>query len=120
MVSGDLSTFGMMNSVRLTNEPLTWCPSITALEARSINTLILFENDPTCKSFYAQGKDFMDKYYLTDKELEAAMATAEMNYEKFFNWWKVLKYGDRFNLFSSPSSPGRIDKMLMFFHSYRR
>ena len=32
-------------------------------------------NDPTCKSFYAQGKDFMDKYYLTDKELEAAMAT---------------------------------------------
>ncbi len=25
--------------------------------------------DPTCKSFYAEGKDFMDKYYLTDKEL---------------------------------------------------
>ena len=25
--------------------------------------------DPTCKSFYQEGKDFMDKYYLTDKEL---------------------------------------------------
>lgn len=25
--------------------------------------------DPTCKAFYEQGKDFMDKYYLTDKEL---------------------------------------------------
>jgi len=31
-------------------------------------------NDPTCKSLYAHGKDFMDKYYLTDKELAAAMA----------------------------------------------
>ena len=31
-------------------------------------------NDPTCKSLYAQGKDFIDKYYLTDKELTAAMA----------------------------------------------
>jgi hypothetical protein len=25
--------------------------------------------DPSCKTFYEQGKDFMDKYYLTDKEL---------------------------------------------------
>ena len=25
--------------------------------------------DPTCKTFYEQGRDFMDKYYLTDKEL---------------------------------------------------
>jgi hypothetical protein len=25
--------------------------------------------DPTCKAFYDQEKDFMDKYYLTDKEL---------------------------------------------------
>lgn len=25
--------------------------------------------DPTCKSFYQEEKDFMDKYYLTDKEL---------------------------------------------------
>lgn len=25
--------------------------------------------DPTCITFYQQGKDFMDKYYLTDKEL---------------------------------------------------
>ncbi len=30
-------------------------------------------NDPTCKLFYAQEKDFIDKYYLTDKELSAAM-----------------------------------------------
>ncbi len=27
--------------------------------------------DPTCKAFYEQEKDFMDKYYLTDKELLA-------------------------------------------------
>ena len=25
--------------------------------------------DPTCKDFYARGKEFMDKYYLTDREL---------------------------------------------------
>jgi hypothetical protein len=30
-------------------------------------------NDPTCKSLYAEGKDFLDKYYLTDQELLAAM-----------------------------------------------
>ena len=30
-------------------------------------------NDPTCKSLYEQEKDFIDKYYLTDKELSAAM-----------------------------------------------
>jgi hypothetical protein len=29
--------------------------------------------DPTCKTFYEQGKDFMDKYYLTDKELADVM-----------------------------------------------
>ena len=29
--------------------------------------------DPTCRAFYANGKDFMDKYYMTDKELMAAM-----------------------------------------------
>jgi hypothetical protein len=29
--------------------------------------------DPSCKSFYAQGKDFMDKYYLTDRELLEAI-----------------------------------------------
>jgi hypothetical protein len=29
--------------------------------------------DPTCKKFYEEGKDFMDKYYLTDKELQAAI-----------------------------------------------
>ncbi|WP_276365458.1 hypothetical protein [Chryseolinea sp. H1M3-3] len=28
-------------------------------------------NDPSCKEFYQQGKNFMDKYYLTDKELLA-------------------------------------------------
>lgn len=26
-------------------------------------------NDPTCIKFYEEGKDFMDKYYLTDKDL---------------------------------------------------
>ncbi len=31
-------------------------------------------NDPTCKPLYAQEKGFIDKYYLTDKELSAAMA----------------------------------------------
>lgn len=31
--------------------------------------------DPSCKDFYANGKDFMDKYYLTDKELSAAIGT---------------------------------------------
>jgi hypothetical protein len=31
--------------------------------------------DPSCKDFYLQGKDFMDKYYLTDKELLAAIST---------------------------------------------
>jgi hypothetical protein len=30
-------------------------------------------NDPSCKSLYAQEKGFIDKYYLTDKELSAAM-----------------------------------------------
>ncbi len=30
-------------------------------------------NDPSCQAFYQQGKDFMDKYYLTDKELLAEM-----------------------------------------------
>jgi hypothetical protein len=30
-------------------------------------------NDPTCKSLYAQEKGFIDKYYLTEKELSAAM-----------------------------------------------
>ena len=30
-------------------------------------------HDPTCKSFYEAGKDFMDKYYLTDKEIQATM-----------------------------------------------
>ena len=34
-------------------------------------------NDPTCKSLYEQEKDFIDKYYLTDKELSAAMAGHE-------------------------------------------
>jgi len=29
--------------------------------------------DPTCRDFYQQGKDFMDKYYLTDKELLVAL-----------------------------------------------
>jgi hypothetical protein len=29
--------------------------------------------DPTCKKFYEEGKDFMDKYYLTDKELQVAI-----------------------------------------------
>ncbi len=29
--------------------------------------------DPTCRAFYAEGKDFMDKYYLTDKELLEAI-----------------------------------------------
>lgn len=28
--------------------------------------------DPTCRAFYEQGKDFMDKYYMTDDELAAA------------------------------------------------
>lgn len=27
--------------------------------------------DPTCKSFYAEDKDFMDRYYMTDDELAA-------------------------------------------------
>lgn len=27
--------------------------------------------DPTCREFYKEGKDFMDKYYMTDKELLA-------------------------------------------------
>lgn len=27
--------------------------------------------DSTCKAFYEQGKDFMDKYYMTDEELAA-------------------------------------------------
>ena len=27
--------------------------------------------DPTCQAFYENGKDFMDKYYMTDKELLA-------------------------------------------------
>jgi len=27
--------------------------------------------DPTCKAFYEHGKEFMDKYYLTDKELSS-------------------------------------------------
>ncbi|HET6544527.1 MAG TPA: hypothetical protein VFG46_28775 [Chryseolinea sp.] len=31
-------------------------------------------NDPTCKSLYAEDKGFIDKYYLTDKELSAAIA----------------------------------------------
>jgi hypothetical protein len=30
-------------------------------------------NDPSCREFYQHGKDFMDKYYLTDKELLAEM-----------------------------------------------
>jgi hypothetical protein len=30
-------------------------------------------NDPTCQSLYAQEKGFIDKYYLTDKEVSAAM-----------------------------------------------
>jgi hypothetical protein len=29
--------------------------------------------DPTCKAFYEEGKDFMDKYYLTDEEILDAM-----------------------------------------------
>jgi len=29
--------------------------------------------DPSCKEFYAQGKDFMDTYYLTDEELLEAI-----------------------------------------------
>ena len=29
--------------------------------------------DPSCKAFYEHGKDFMDKYYLTDKELLSEM-----------------------------------------------
>lgn len=29
--------------------------------------------DPTCITFYQQGKDFMDKYYLTDKEIGTAV-----------------------------------------------
>ena len=29
--------------------------------------------DPSCKSFYQEEKDFMDKYYLTDKELLEAI-----------------------------------------------
>jgi len=28
--------------------------------------------DPTCKAFYEEGKDFMDKYYMTDDEISAA------------------------------------------------
>jgi len=34
-------------------------------------------NDPSCKSLYEQEKDFIDKYYLTDKELLAAMTGHE-------------------------------------------
>ena len=34
-------------------------------------------NDPTCKSLYEQEKGFIDKYYLTDKELSAAIAAHE-------------------------------------------
>jgi hypothetical protein len=30
--------------------------------------------DPSCKSFYQEEKDFMDKYYMTDKELLAAIS----------------------------------------------
>jgi hypothetical protein len=29
--------------------------------------------DPTCRNFYEEGKDFMDKYYMTDKELLQAL-----------------------------------------------
>jgi hypothetical protein len=29
--------------------------------------------DPSCRAFYEEGKDFMDKYYLTDTELLAEM-----------------------------------------------
>jgi len=34
-------------------------------------------NDSTCKSLYALEKGFIDKYYLTDKELAAAMTVHE-------------------------------------------
>jgi hypothetical protein len=34
-------------------------------------------NDPTCKSLYAHEKGFIDKYYLTDKELSAAITARE-------------------------------------------
>jgi hypothetical protein len=29
--------------------------------------------DPTCRAFYEEGKDFMDKYYMTDDELAASL-----------------------------------------------
>ena len=39
-------------------------------------------NDSTCKALYEQEKGFIDKFYLTDKELSAAM-TAHKRNEKF-------------------------------------
>jgi hypothetical protein len=39
-------------------------------------------NDSTCKSLYEQEKSFIDKYYMTDKELSAAL-TGMRRIEKF-------------------------------------
>lgn len=38
--------------------------------------------DPSCREFYNHGKDFMDKYYLTDRELLGEMENINRLYER--------------------------------------
>ena len=50
-----------------------WWPVYRGLGSQIYQYAYFVRYDPTCKSFFEQGRDFMDRYYLTDKELLAVL-----------------------------------------------